>query len=236
MPQAFAQCRTRHPLARSPTGSINRLQAWEMRKVEIRASRRTKPLAPGTVAGTQRSVGQRRAANRQRAFSSPPLPPHSPIRPHTGPHQQPAGPRMRAFGTPAPSHSWPAPTPSPSLASRRCRSRCRCRSPWHPRLPGGRPARQGRREARERVRAAFSAMGLSLPPRRLLINLKPADLLKEGSHFDLPLALGVLAAWTCCRAMKSPATPRWRAVARRPLNPSPGCCPRRSARRGGTWG
>ena len=49
-------------------------------------------------------------------------------------------------------------------------------------------------EARERVRAALSAMGLSLPPRRVLINLAPADLLKEGSHFDLPLALGVLAA------------------------------------------
>lgn len=49
-------------------------------------------------------------------------------------------------------------------------------------------------EARERVRAAFSAMGLSLPPRRILINLRPADLPKEGSHFDLPLALGVLAA------------------------------------------
>jgi len=49
-------------------------------------------------------------------------------------------------------------------------------------------------EARERVRAAFHAMGLSLPLRRILINLKPADLLKEGSHFDLPLALGVLAA------------------------------------------
>ena len=49
-------------------------------------------------------------------------------------------------------------------------------------------------EARERVRAAFHAMGLSLPPRRILINLRPADLLKEGSHFDLPLALGVLAA------------------------------------------
>jgi magnesium chelatase family protein len=49
-------------------------------------------------------------------------------------------------------------------------------------------------EARERVRAAFHAMGLSLPPRRILINLKPADLLKEGSHFDLPLALGLLAA------------------------------------------
>src|SRR6185437_9999955 len=49
-------------------------------------------------------------------------------------------------------------------------------------------------EARERMRAALSAMGLSLPPRRILINLAPADLLKEGSHFDLPLALGVLAA------------------------------------------
>ena len=49
-------------------------------------------------------------------------------------------------------------------------------------------------EARERVRAALSAMGLALPPRRILINLAPADLLKEGSHFDLPIALGVLAA------------------------------------------
>ena len=49
-------------------------------------------------------------------------------------------------------------------------------------------------EARERVRAALSAMGLALPPRRLLINLAPADLLKEGSHYDLPIALAVLAA------------------------------------------
>ena len=49
-------------------------------------------------------------------------------------------------------------------------------------------------EARERVRAAFSAMGLSLPLKRVLINLKPADLAKEGSHYDLPLALGLLAA------------------------------------------
>ncbi|MBN8874004.1 MAG: YifB family Mg chelatase-like AAA ATPase [Rhodospirillales bacterium] len=49
-------------------------------------------------------------------------------------------------------------------------------------------------EAKERVRAALAAMGLSLPPRRVLINLRPADLLKEGSHFDLPLALGLLAA------------------------------------------
>lgn len=49
-------------------------------------------------------------------------------------------------------------------------------------------------EARERVRAAFAAIGLSLPPKRLLVNLRPADLPKEGPHFDLPLALGLLAA------------------------------------------
>ncbi len=49
-------------------------------------------------------------------------------------------------------------------------------------------------EARERVRAALTAMGLSLPPKRVLINLAPADLLKEGSHFDLPMALAVLVA------------------------------------------
>jgi magnesium chelatase family protein len=47
-------------------------------------------------------------------------------------------------------------------------------------------------EARERVRAALSSMGLALPPKRLLINLAPADQLKEGSHFDLPMALAVL--------------------------------------------
>src|SRR5215472_16110307 len=49
-------------------------------------------------------------------------------------------------------------------------------------------------EARERMRASLTAMGLGLPPRRVLINLAPADLLKEGSHFDLPTTLGVLAA------------------------------------------
>src|SRR5437588_9576676 len=47
-------------------------------------------------------------------------------------------------------------------------------------------------EARERVRAALTAMGLSLPPKRVLINLAPADILKEGSHFDLPFATAVL--------------------------------------------
>ena len=49
-------------------------------------------------------------------------------------------------------------------------------------------------EARERMRAALTAIGLALPPRRVLINLAPADLLKEGSHFDLPITLAVLAA------------------------------------------
>ena len=49
-------------------------------------------------------------------------------------------------------------------------------------------------ESRERVRAALAAMGLALPPRRITVNLAPADLVKEGSHFDLPIALGLLAA------------------------------------------
>jgi magnesium chelatase family protein len=49
-------------------------------------------------------------------------------------------------------------------------------------------------ESRERVRAALSAMGLALPPKRIIVNLSPADVLKEGSHFDLPIALGLLAA------------------------------------------
>ena len=49
-------------------------------------------------------------------------------------------------------------------------------------------------ESRERVRAALTALGLALPPKRIIVNLAPADLVKEGSHFDLPIALGLLAA------------------------------------------
>ncbi|MAF49200.1 MAG: AAA family ATPase, partial [Rhodospirillaceae bacterium] len=49
-------------------------------------------------------------------------------------------------------------------------------------------------ESRERVRAALNALGLALPPKRITVNLSPADLVKEGSHFDLPIALGLLAA------------------------------------------
>lgn len=49
-------------------------------------------------------------------------------------------------------------------------------------------------ESRERVRGALHAMGLSLPPKRITVNLAPADVLKEGSHYDLPIALATLAA------------------------------------------
>ncbi|HVI53097.1 MAG TPA: YifB family Mg chelatase-like AAA ATPase [Candidatus Sulfotelmatobacter sp.] len=49
-------------------------------------------------------------------------------------------------------------------------------------------------ESRERVRAALNALGLALPPKRITINLAPADVLKEGSHFDLPIACALLVA------------------------------------------
>ena len=49
-------------------------------------------------------------------------------------------------------------------------------------------------ESRERVRGALQALGLSLPPKKLTVNMAPADVLKEGSHYDLAVALGVLAA------------------------------------------
>jgi magnesium chelatase family protein len=49
-------------------------------------------------------------------------------------------------------------------------------------------------EAKERVRAAMIASGLALPARRITVNLAPADLPKEGSHYDLPIALGLMAA------------------------------------------
>ncbi|UWR59802.1 YifB family Mg chelatase-like AAA ATPase [Phaeobacter inhibens] len=49
-------------------------------------------------------------------------------------------------------------------------------------------------EARERVRSALATMSIALPSRRITVNLSPADLPKEGSHFDLPIALALLAA------------------------------------------
>ena len=49
-------------------------------------------------------------------------------------------------------------------------------------------------EARERVRTALTSMAIALPSKRITINQSPADLPKEGSHFDLPIALALLAA------------------------------------------
>ncbi len=49
-------------------------------------------------------------------------------------------------------------------------------------------------ESRERVRAALNASGLALPAKRITVNLAPADLPKEGSHYDLPIAIGIMAA------------------------------------------
>lgn len=49
-------------------------------------------------------------------------------------------------------------------------------------------------ESKERVRSALHSLGLSLPAKRITINLAPADVIKEGSHYDLPIALGLLCA------------------------------------------
>jgi magnesium chelatase family protein len=49
-------------------------------------------------------------------------------------------------------------------------------------------------ESRERVRSAFHGVGLALPYQRIVVNLAPADLPKEGSHYDLPIALAIMAA------------------------------------------
>lgn len=48
-------------------------------------------------------------------------------------------------------------------------------------------------EARERIWSAFAAIGLGMPPKRITVNLAPADVRKEGSHFDLPIALALMA-------------------------------------------
>ncbi|RVU07079.1 ATP-binding protein [Novosphingobium umbonatum] len=53
-------------------------------------------------------------------------------------------------------------------------------------------------ESRQRVQAALTAMGLALPPKRIIVNMSPADLPKEGSHYDLPIALALLAAMGVC--------------------------------------
>src|SRR5512138_2647300 len=47
-------------------------------------------------------------------------------------------------------------------------------------------------ESKERVRGALTAIGLALPAKRIIVNLAPGDLAKEGTHFDLPIAIGLL--------------------------------------------
>ncbi|MDR0624918.1 MAG: YifB family Mg chelatase-like AAA ATPase [Holosporales bacterium] len=49
-------------------------------------------------------------------------------------------------------------------------------------------------ESKERIRASFSHLALALPQRRITVNLAPADVLKEGAHYDLPIALGIMGA------------------------------------------
>ncbi|GAV23034.1 magnesium chelatase domain-containing protein [Carboxydothermus pertinax] len=60
------------------------------------------------------------------------------------------------------------------------------------------------KEARERVKSAIKNSGFDFPIARITINLAPADLKKEGSHFDLPIALGILAASEQLNADLSP--------------------------------
>lgn len=50
------------------------------------------------------------------------------------------------------------------------------------------------KESAERIRNVLSALNLSLPPKRLTVNLSPADVEKTGSHFDLPILCGILCA------------------------------------------
>jgi len=75
-------------------------------------------------------------------------------------------------------------TPAPSTC--RYRSRPDCRLFAIVGLPD-----KAVSEARERVRSALIASGLALPARRITVNLAPADLPKEGSHYDLPIALQI---------------------------------------------
>ena len=84
-------------------------------------------------------------------------------------------------------------------------------------------------ESKERVRAAVQSLGLQLPPKRIVINLAPADLLKEGSHFDLPIALGILsvmgivpaAALNDYMVMGERPKTAWASSALRPAVPRP---------------
>jgi magnesium chelatase family protein len=80
-------------------------------------------------------------------------------------------------------------------------------------------------ESRERVHAALHASGLALPAKRITVNLAPADLPKEGSHYDLPIALGLMVAMGAVASMRRmamwcSASWRWMAGSRRLRGPS----------------
>jgi magnesium chelatase family protein len=64
-------------------------------------------------------------------------------------------------------------------------------------------------ESKERVRAALTSIGLSLLTKRIAINLAPADVLKEGAHFDLPIALVCWWRWGWCLRMQWPTGLCW---------------------------
>src|SRR5580700_3559600 len=65
-------------------------------------------------------------------------------------------------------------------------------------------------ESRERVRGALAALGLALPPRHITVNLAPADVLKEGSHFACRSPWACWRRWRCCRRTRSAAI--WRSA------------------------
>jgi magnesium chelatase family protein len=62
------------------------------------------------------------------------------------------------------------------------------------------------RESTERVRGAIRNAGLEFPMKRITVNLAPADLRKEGSLFDLPIAVGILAATGQAPVQRHPST------------------------------
>ena len=83
------------------------------------------------------------------------------------------------------------------------------------------------RESRDRVRAAIKNSGYLIPPTHITINLAPADIKKEGSGFDLPIALGILGAYGALQVSDVSAASSWSAnsASMAASAPFPACCP-----------
>src|SRR4029078_1636423 len=93
------------------------------------------------------------------------------------------------------------------------------------------------RESRERVRAALSSIGLALPPKVITVNLSPADIPKEGSHYDLPIALCLLAGSERPTRRRCRIMSRWASYASTGASPHrPEFCWRQSTLRPRTRG